>query len=62
MVGVDWIADLERWLEPFVAGLGHKARRRMCPLYVVRIPMKPAMHSNSKSAGCSDAKPASIPI
>ena len=34
MVGTVWIEDLERWLEPFVAGLGHKARRRMCPLYV----------------------------
>jgi SRSO17 transposase len=34
MAGADWIADLERWLEPFVAGLGHKARRRMCPLYI----------------------------
>src|SRR6516162_8430797 len=26
--------DLERWLAPFLARLGHKARRRMCPLYV----------------------------
>jgi SRSO17 transposase len=26
--------DLLRWLEPFLAKLGHKARRRMCPLYV----------------------------
>jgi SRSO17 transposase len=31
---VDWRADLERWLEPFVAHLGHPARRAMCPLYV----------------------------
>ena len=29
-----WDADLERWLTPFVAALGHKARRRMCPAYV----------------------------
>jgi len=28
----------------------------------VRIPMKPAMHSNRKPATCSDAKPAAIPI
>lgn len=34
MVGADWVTELEGWLEPFVAGLGHKARRRMCPLYV----------------------------
>ena len=25
---------LERWLQPFLERLGHKARRRMCPLYV----------------------------
>jgi SRSO17 transposase len=30
----DWQADLERWLEPFLAGLSHVARRRMCPLYI----------------------------
>ena len=30
----DWNGDLERWLLPFLARLGHKARRRMCPLYV----------------------------
>jgi len=29
-----WNDDLLRWLEPFLAKLGHKARRRMCPLYV----------------------------
>lgn len=26
--------DLERWLAPFLGRLGHKARQRMCPLYV----------------------------
>lgn len=30
----DWRADLERWLEPFVSGIGHKTRRRMCPAYI----------------------------
>ena len=30
----DWHDDLSRWLSPFLARLGHKARRRMCPLYV----------------------------
>jgi SRSO17 transposase len=29
-----WRDDLSEWLEPFLARLGHKARRRMCPLYV----------------------------
>src|ERR1700691_5233574 len=29
-----WEDELGRWLEPFLARLGHKARRRMCPLYV----------------------------
>ena len=29
-----WRIDLERWLEPFLAGLSHPARRRMCPLYI----------------------------
>src|SRR5258706_1106366 len=30
----NWESDLESWLKPFLARLGHKARRRMCPLYV----------------------------
>ncbi|WP_375462115.1 IS701 family transposase [uncultured Enterovirga sp.] len=30
----DWRTELERWLEPFLAGLSHPARRRMCPLYI----------------------------
>ncbi len=30
----DWRDELEQWLAPFLARLGHKARRRMCPLYV----------------------------
>lgn len=30
----DWRRDLERWLEPFLAGLSHPARRRVCPLYI----------------------------
>ena len=29
-----WDDDLLGWLAPFLARLGHKARRRMCPLYV----------------------------
>ena len=30
----DWDDDLVQWLAPFLARLGHKARRKMCPLYV----------------------------
>jgi SRSO17 transposase len=30
----DWRAELGRWLKPFLDRLGHKARRKMCPLYV----------------------------
>src|SRR5438128_6947119 len=29
-----WKEELERWLKPFLNRLAHKARRRMCPLYV----------------------------
>src|ERR1700721_4027804 len=31
---VDWQADLNRWLAPFVTALRHKTRARKCPLYV----------------------------
>jgi SRSO17 transposase len=34
MAREDWQDDVRRWLAPFLAHLGHKARRRMCPLYV----------------------------
>lgn len=34
VVDANWRDDLERWLEPFLAGLSHPARRRMCPLYI----------------------------
>src|ERR1700687_5613661 len=30
----DWKDELAYWLKPFLQHLGHKARRRMCPLYV----------------------------
>ena len=30
----DWMNELTGWLEPFLNCLGHKARRKMCPLYV----------------------------
>src|ERR1700741_4511973 len=36
MVGArsNWEDELGGWLKPFLDRLGHKARRRMCPLYV----------------------------
>jgi hypothetical protein len=30
----DWKEELGRFLKPFLARLGHKARRQMCPLHV----------------------------
>ena len=30
----DWQNDLERWLAPYLRGLGNKTRRRMCPAYI----------------------------
>ena len=30
----DWHGALASWLAPFLDHLGHKARRRMCPIYV----------------------------
>jgi SRSO17 transposase len=30
----DWEGELRRWLKQFLDRLRHKARRRMCPLYV----------------------------
>jgi DDE superfamily endonuclease len=29
--------DLSAWLKPLLARLGHKARRRMCPLFVAEL-------------------------
>ena len=36
MAGImlDWRKELERWLRPFLERLGHKTRRRMCPVYI----------------------------
>src|SRR3954453_19512278 len=31
---MDWQADLDRWLAPFVTALRHKTRARMCPAYI----------------------------
>src|SRR4051794_17124685 len=29
-----WKVDLDRWLAPFLGAFRHKARARMCPVYV----------------------------
>jgi SRSO17 transposase len=34
---LDWHDELEAWLKPFLQHLGHKARRRMCPLYITEL-------------------------
>src|SRR3954466_15182661 len=31
---IGWEGELGQWLEPFLERLGHKARQRMCPLYI----------------------------
>ena len=31
---VGWESELGQWLKPFLKRLGHKARQRMCPLYI----------------------------
>src|SRR3981081_1660016 len=31
---VGWEGELGQWLKPFLKRLGHKARQRMCPLYI----------------------------
>jgi SRSO17 transposase len=33
-MNMEWRADLDRWLVPFVAALRHKTRARMCPAYI----------------------------
>ncbi|WP_408735884.1 transposase [Acetobacter tropicalis] len=33
-MNTDWRSDLEVWLAPFLAALGHKAQRAMCPAYI----------------------------
>jgi hypothetical protein len=34
MAEVDWREDLEDWLAPFLARLGHKKRRVWAPVYL----------------------------
>ena len=42
---VDWQADLDRWLAPFVAALRHKTQARMCPFYVAGLIGRPQERS-----------------
>ena len=50
-----WNGDLERWLAPFLARLGHKrARRRMCPLYVAGV-IGPRPKERGADGGASGA-------
>jgi hypothetical protein len=57
-----YIADAATQEWPVMAQ--RKTTLRAIPgvLAKVRIPMKPAMHSNVKPATCSDPKPAGVPI
>ena len=34
---MDWQADLDRWLIPFLAALRHKKRAWMCPTYIAAL-------------------------
>jgi SRSO17 transposase len=36
-ISSNWEEELQRWLEPFLDCLGHRARRRMCPQYISRL-------------------------
>ncbi len=47
----EWEAELERWLEPFLAHLSHRARRSMCPLYVAGLIGPGASRRISSSKG-----------
>ena len=57
MVGraLDWKDELGRWLKPVVDRLGHKARRRMCPLYVSGLirSWRSQEHSADGEAACA---------
>ena len=36
-MSTDWRSNLEVWLAPFLAALGHKAQRAMCPAYIASL-------------------------
>jgi len=57
MVGTTsyWEDELEGWLKPFLDLLGHRARRRMCPLYVAGLigPWRSQERSADGGAACA---------
>lgn len=53
----DWQADLERWLSPYLVGLGNKTRRRMCPAYIAGLIGPGDRKSIQPMAARSDAIP-----
>jgi SRSO17 transposase len=54
VVDESWRSDLERWLEPFLAGLSHPARRRMCPQYITGLIGTGDRKSVQPMAACAD--------
>lgn len=53
----DWQADFERWLAPYLEGLGNKTRRRMCPAYIAGLIGPGDRKSIQPMAARSDAIP-----
>jgi hypothetical protein len=52
---LDWEAEHVGWLKPFLDGLGHKARRRMCPLNVTGVDWPRRPQENSADGGVCQA-------
>ncbi|UPT91101.1 hypothetical protein HAP41_0000020535 [Bradyrhizobium barranii subsp. apii] len=56
---VEISAFFNKYMETFTTWDGDQIAKLYCaPCITMRIPTKPAMHSNSKPAGYSDLKPA----
>jgi hypothetical protein len=51
----DWKEELGRFLKPFLARLGHKARRQMRPLYVAGLIGPGGSHEHSADGGAACA-------
>ena len=52
--GPKWEDEAGRWLKPFLDRLGHKARLRMCPLYVSGL-IGPAIPKRATDGGAAVA-------